>query len=72
MTNPDQLEKLKLDDPVAFAASDEIFMMFAGILRRINERIESGLTDGIGEEAASVRFEDIFDVVHKSRQSPNR
>ncbi len=66
-TNPDQLRELKLSDPIAFAASDEIFTMFAGILHRITERVENGLFDGIGREASSVKFEDVFDVIHKAR-----
>ncbi len=66
MTNPEQLKQLEMSDPIAFAASDEIFTMFAGILSRINDRIENRLFDGIGEESASVRFEDVFDVIHKA------
>ncbi len=68
MTNQEQLQELKADDPIAFSAADEIFTMFAGILHRITERIESGLFDGIAEESSSVRFEDVFDVIRKTRQ----
>jgi hypothetical protein len=51
------------DEQIASKAADDIFGMFAGIILRINERIENRLFDGIGEEAAAVKFDDVYDVV---------
>jgi hypothetical protein len=53
-------------EAVAREAADEIFKMFAGILHRINERIDSGLLEGIGEEARSVKFEDVLDLIRSA------